>query len=189
MAWAVAATIGRRDRGRIHQGDVWHKVFAADVPRKREVQALILTKNAEYRGTVVGYTVNVDISNRELELRHVTFRMRSDSNGLPQYLPVPFDRVVIASAAVEEMWLHYRNEIEPHSPWWKRLMARWERRHKVPATGEVAESPKSARSDDHRGNGSPSPQSMLGLELTQCEAGELQTTTPSASEGDHTTDG
>jgi hypothetical protein len=133
MAWTVAALVGRRERGRIHQGDIWHKAFAADVPRDREVQAVILTKNAEYRGTVVGYTVNADISNRELELRHVTFRMRSDKEAQPRYLPAPFDRVVVASAAVEEMWLHYRNEVEPPPPWRKRLTARWERRRSLRA--------------------------------------------------------
>jgi hypothetical protein len=121
LAWIVAAIVGRSERGRIHQGDNWHKVFAADVPRDREVQALILTKNAEYRGTVAGYTVNVDTSNRELELRHVTFRMRHGTNGA-KCLPEPFDRVVVASPAIEEMWLHYRIEIEPR-PSWKRFLA------------------------------------------------------------------
>jgi hypothetical protein len=129
MAWIVAGAIGRHDRGRIHQGDIWHKVFAADVPRNREVQALILTRNAEYRGTVVGYTVNADTSNREVELMHATFRMRHEQE--TKYLPEPFDRVVVASTAIEEMWLHYRNETEASPSWWERLVAWRERQLNV----------------------------------------------------------
>lgn len=130
LAWIVASMVGRSERGRIHQGDIWHKVFAADVPHDREVQALILTKNAEYRGTVAGYTVNTDTSSRELELRHVTFRMRHGMNEA-KYLPEPFDRIVVASTAIEEMWLHYRNEIEPVPSWKGSLAARIKRKQRI----------------------------------------------------------
>jgi len=129
MAWTLAVVAGRHAHGRIYQGDLWHKAFAADVPKGRLVQALVLTDNAEYRGTVVGFTVNADVNNRELELRDVTVRQRHEQQ--PRLLPAPFDRVVIASTAIRELWLHYRVEMEPSQTWWKRLTARLQRR--IPA--------------------------------------------------------
>jgi Family of unknown function (DUF6338) len=148
MAWGTAAVVGRHDRSRIRQGDIWHKVFAADVPRNREVQAVILTDNAEYRGTIVGYTVNADVSNRELELQHVTFRMRRGGEEA-RWLPEPFDRVVIASTAIQEMWLHYRNEIEPGPSWWRRMMA-WRERGRTMSALQKAT--RRAQGNKPRGN-------------------------------------
>jgi hypothetical protein len=122
LAIVAATLVGRHDRGVIRQGDIWHKVFAADCPPDREVQAMILTAKAEYRGTVVGYTTNADRDKRELELQNVHWRPNDATEMRP--LPEPFDRVVIAATAILELWVNYRTEIEPPPSWWQQWKAR-----------------------------------------------------------------
>lgn len=120
LAWLVAAWAGRHERATIRQGDIWHKVFAIDVPPDRRVQAVVLTKNAEYRGIVAGYTTNADLTNRELQLiEPITFRLRHEPT--PRPLPEPFDQVVIAASAIEELWLHHRISVEIPLSWWDRF--------------------------------------------------------------------
>jgi hypothetical protein len=48
FAIVTAAVVGRQDRGVIRQGDIWHKVFAADRPPDREVQAMVLTAKCHF---------------------------------------------------------------------------------------------------------------------------------------------
>jgi Family of unknown function (DUF6338) len=112
LAWVAAGWLGRNDRADIRQGDIWHKAFAADVPPDRDVQVLVLTENAEYRGILSGYTVNADFSNRELELQEpIKYRLPHWKES--QLLPEPYERVIIPASAIKELWAHSRIEKEP----------------------------------------------------------------------------
>lgn len=117
LAALAAWFMGRKQPASIRQVPTWYTVFQAQRPAGSTVFVrVLLTGNVEYYGTVIGYSTDYQLADRELLLGSPLYRRLADETTASE-VRSPWCRLIIPGAAIQSIWVSFlSNELSSAAP-------------------------------------------------------------------------